>query len=175
MFNIENWSQIKLKIANISANIISFLLMFIVPVVIVIINFNSINSGLKKTSFPFVLLVICGAIILAGGKFLSKKINAMGILNLDGTYNKGKQFTKHIIQLLTKAIVPVTILIISLVFTTVLKDKIDFYVSMIIEVVIFYIIGLVIDRGFIAFLDDEIKIREKVAEANAVSRRQNLK
>ena len=172
---IETWSQKKLKEINILFNVIYFLLTFIAPLVVVIIAFYSIgkiNNEVKKTSILFIIISVC--IVLAIARFFNKQISKMKILNLDGTYNRGMQITKHILELVGKIIAPTVVLVLSIIFATALKDFVDFYNKMIIASVSFLLSGLVIDRLFISFIDDEMEIREKVAEENAVKIRAGL-
>ena len=99
----------------------------------------------------------------------------MSILNIDGSFNNSARTVKHILELIGKTIIPVAILVITIVFTTILKEAMSFYMEMIVICLSFFIAGILVDNLVISFLDDELNIREKVKEANAISRRTNIK
>lgn len=172
---IETWSQKKLKGFNILFNVIYFLLTFIAPLTVVIVSFYSIgkiNNVVKKTSILFIIISAC--IVLAIARFFNKQIDKIKILNVDGTYNRGMQITKHLLELVGRIIVPTVVLVLSIIFATALKDFVDFYNKMIIASVSFLLAGIAVDKLFISFIDDELEIRDKVADQNAINIRSGL-
>ena len=169
--NMMNYSQKKLRLLNILFNILYFLLVFVAPLITVIVSFYDIGAvSTKKVSMISIFIAVC--IIFASTKFLRKQIDKISIYKLDGTYNNGMRTFKHLAQMASHLIVPITVLAISVVFCTVFEEYLDFYVKMIITCVSFYLAGLLVDGFAIKFLDDELSIREKVKESNAVGLRQ---
>lgn len=173
--NISTWEQKKLNGINFVLNLLYFVLTFISPLAIVIVNFYKIGDLEETKKAPMMFIIIAVAIIFAMMRFFKKAIAKISILNIDGSYNIGAQWFKHILETISKLIIPIVILVISVVFSTALHEYIDFYLNMVIWCLAFFIAGSVLDNLIIAFLDDEIALREKVKEQNAISRRASLR
>ena len=113
-------------------------------------------------------------IIIALAKMFSKTIEKIKILNIDGTYNKSAQNLKHILSFIAHGIIPITLLITTVLFTTIFKTWIDFYSLLIIWCLAFYIAGSLVEKIFLAELEEELDIRNDVAKDNAKARRASL-
>lgn len=173
--NIDSWSQKNLKLVNVLFNVLYFLLTFIAPITTVIWMFYQNGSIKEQYKFPIAAIIICAAVLIAAIRFLKNTVSKIKILNIDGSYNHGAQILKHILEFVCKALVPVILLIVSCLFATTFKQWIDFYNQLIIVCLSFFIAGMFVDAAFLSFLDDELEIRDKVAEQNAISKRISLR
>lgn len=171
--NIDKWSERKLKNWNRITNILYFILTVLAPIVTVISRFGTLSQTSHRVSILFIILMV--SIIFVSLKLLREQIKKIKILNLDGSYKNNLRTFKHVMEFIYSAILPTTVLIVSVVFATVLKNAIDFYVNMIIICMSFYIAGVILDNLVIAFLNDENELREKVAEQNAIERRKSIR
>ena len=172
--NIGTWSQKKLKGIDWCFNILYFLLTFIAPLITVIVMFTRIGGISEKVKISIPFIIVSLALLLAMLRFFKKAISRINILNIDGTYNNGARTTKHILELISKLILPLVVVIISVIFATGLQEWLNFYNLMIIICMSFFIGGLFIDYLILSFLDDEKSLRLKVAESNAINSRINL-
>lgn len=172
--NLADWSQKKLKTVNVCMNVLYFALTFLAPIIVVVVEFCKLSaSASTKVSMIFIIFAVC--IVLICARLLKKQVEKIKILNIDGTYNNKARTFKHIMLSIYKLVLPVAILIVSVVFSTFLKEQIDFYVTLIIIIVSFYIAGGLVDSLILAFLDEELEIRDRVAEQNAISLRSGIK
>lgn len=171
--DIENMPQKKLKKLSAVSNIFYALLAFVAPVITVIACFYSNGEIDQRWRIPFMMIIICVVIIIFALKFMKDRIEKIKILNLDGTYNTKAQTTKHILLAVCKAAIPTVLLIVTILFTSALKDMIDFYAKIVIICLSFFIASILFENLWIKKIDEELEIRDKMADKNAVERRVN--
>lgn len=173
--DISQWSQKKLKKYDFLFNALYFMITYLGPLITVMVMFWSINELIKTTTkITFMFIVIAAVIMFSATKFLQKKILKMRIFNIDGTYNRPKQNFKHIIEMISNLVFPIVFLFITVVFITGLKELLEFYMKMICISMIFFIVGHIIDGLFLAYIEDEVSIRDEVAKDNAKALRSSI-
>lgn len=165
--NLANWTNRKLRYWRIIANLGVIVLGYIVPLIVVLAMCWS-SKGDSSWKIPITAIVIFCAIVFGLTHFLKGTIAKISI------YDNKSQTLKHILEVISRLIVPITLIVISSIFATWLKEQIAFYNKMIIIVLSFYSSGILIDRLVLGFLDDEYYIREKAKENNAVQARQSI-
>ena len=168
--DLAAWTNRKLRWWLWVTNIAVVLLSYIAPLITILVMCWSGKDGGEggEWKIPITALVVFCAFVFALTHFLKGTIGKMSI------YDNKSQTAKHILECVSRLIVPVTIIAISSIFATWLKSEIDFYNMMIIICLSFYCGGALIERLVLGFLDDEKSIREKAKEANAVSARQDI-
>ena len=168
--NLPKWTNRKLRRWIVIANILVIGLSYLAPLITILcMCWNGGDSdGGGKWKLPITALVIFCAFVFAMSHFFNKSISKMSI------YDNKNQTLKHILEAVSRLIVPVTIIVISSLFATWMKARLDFYVEMIIVCLCFYVSGALVDRLVLGFLDDERFIREEAKKANAVSDRQTI-
>lgn len=169
--DLENMPQKKLKKISKISNIIYGVLAFLAPIITVTACFYSNGDIDQRWRIPFMMIIICVAIVITALKFMKDRIEKIKILNIDGTYNKKAQTFKHVMLAICKAAIPLVLLIVTVLFTSALKDMIDFYAKIVIICLSFFIASILLENLWIKKIDEELEIREKIAEKNAVERR----
>lgn len=172
--NISTWSQKKLKWIHAGFMALYSGLSFVAPVITVLVMAYSTSEIQEKYKLPVICILVCVIIIIAAAKFFSKNVDGIKIMNLDGTYNRAAQLTKHILQLVSHGIIPIVLLIATLLFRSIFHAWIDFYSTMIIWSLSFFLAGFVVDKLFLSELNEEYEIRDDVAKSNAVEMRKGL-
>jgi len=161
--NIDQWSQSKLKSTSNICNILYFAITYFAPVLTVFIMFWS-NSSVQQYRITFTMILILAVILAVSSKLITKRIDKISVLNIDGTYNKGLQLFKHVCQAISKAILPIAVLIVAIAAKTIFVDKIVFFCNLLIWVAVFYLIGALFDKMIISELDEEVELRLEVAK-----------
>lgn len=172
--NIGQWTQRELKLYSLFLNFLYFTFTFIAPFITALILCNGVDIE-QQVKAPITVIIVGCTSILGIAAFAGKKVNGINVLNLDGSYNRKAQVTKHVLQFLCSSIVLIVLLIASVVFRTALHNAIDFYVTLICWILGFVLLGKFVDKIFLSEIEEERDIRKKVAEANAVNARLNLK
>jgi len=174
--NTSKWSSKKLRWMNILFTFIYFLFSFVAPLLTVIISFDKLSNGNISHKTPLIVIIICVGIILSLKKEAKRVVNKkISITKMDGSFNQHIRVLKHTIIFILDAIVPTALLVLSIMFSTILKAYIDFYVKLIVICMSFYLIGLVVNSFALAFLDDENEPRELLKKNNAAELRKGIK
>lgn len=165
--DLATWTNKKLKRWRIFSNILVVSLSYVAPLITILIMCWATDRG-GSYKIPITALIIGMFFIFGAVHFLKRSIKKISI------FDNKSQTLKHCLELATSAIIPLILLIVSALFATWLKEEIDFYVSMIITVLIFYIAGKCVDKLVLAFLDDETYLRNRARENNAVAARADI-
>ena len=165
--NLANWSNKKLRASYFLATLSVILLSYLAPMATILAMCWS-GTGGGKWKLPITAITIFCFFVFSLTHFLKKNIERMSI------YDIKSQTAKHILEAVSKLIVPLTIIVLSALFATWLKEQIDFYNQMIMVCVGFYCSGVLVDRLWLGFLQDEKSIREKAKEVNAVDARRQI-
>ena len=165
--DLANWSNKKLRASYFLATLSVILLSYLAPMATILAMCWS-GTGGGKWKLPITAITIFCFFVFSLTHFLKKNIERMSI------YDIKSQTAKHILEAVSKLIVPLTIIVLSALFATWLKEQIDFYNQMIMVCVGFYCSGVLVDRLWLGFLQDEKSIREKAKEANAVDARRQI-
>ena len=165
--DLANWSNKKLRASYFLATLSVILLSYLAPMATILAMCWS-GTGGGKWKLPITAITIFCFFVFSLTHFLKKNIERMSI------YDTKSQTAKHILEAVSKLIVPLTIIVLSALFATWLKEQIDFYNQMIMICVGFYCSGVLVDRLWLGFLQDEKSIREKAKEANAVDARRQI-
>ena len=165
--DLANWSNKKLRASYFLATLSVILLSYLAPMATILAMCWS-GTGGGKWKLPITAITIFCFFVFSLTHFLKKNIERMSI------YDTKSQTAKHVLETVSKLIVPLTIIVLSALFATWLKEQIDFYNQMIMICVGFYCSGVLVDRLWLGFLQDEKSIREKAKEANAVDARRQI-
>ena len=165
--DLANWSNKKLRASYFLATLSVILLSYLAPMATILAMCWS-GTGGGKWKLPITAITVFCFFVFSLTHFLKKNIERMSI------YDTKSQTAKHILEAVSKLIVPLTIIVLSALFATWLKEQIDFYNQMIMVCVGFYCSGVLVDRLWLGFLQDEKSIREKAKEANAVDARRQI-
>lgn len=165
--DLANWSNKKLRASYFLATLSVILLSYLAPMATILAMCWS-GTGGGKWKLPITAITIFCFFVFSLTHFLKKNIERMSI------YDTKSQTAKHVLEAVSKLIVPLTIIVLSALFATWLKEQIDFYNQMIMVCVGFYCSGVLVDRLWLGFLQDEKSIREKAKEANAVDARRQI-
>ena len=165
--DLANWSNKKLRASYFLATLSVILLSYLAPMATILAMCWS-GTGGGKWKLPITAITIFSFFVFSLTHFLKKNIERMSI------YDTKSQTAKHVLETVSKLIVPLTIIVLSALFATWLKEQIDFYNQMIMICVGFYCSGVLVDRLWLGFLQDEKSIREKAKEVNAVDARRQI-
>ena len=165
--DLANWSNKKLRASYFLATLSVILLSYLAPMATILAMCWS-GTGGGKWKLPITAITIFSFFVFSLTHFLKKNIERMSI------YDTKSQTAKHVLETVSKLIVPLTIIVLSALFATWLKEEIDFYNQMIMICVGFYCSGVLVDRLWLGFLQDEKSIREKAKEVNAVDARRQI-
>lgn len=172
--NTEAWSQKKLKVLHIIFLALRLVVEYVLPVILCI-TFAYQGDMVKETSrLPLVVSIIAIAVLGVGFTVLAKQVDRISVLNLDGSYKTGTRWLKHILQGLCKCIFPLGALIALASFNTWLDKCQEYANSAILSISICWIAGELINSILVKACEEELDIRDKLAESNAVERRKNL-
>jgi len=171
--DIDKMPQKKLKKLHISMLAVHTLIAFIAPIITILCMTFTSGQVQEKWKLPILTVIIVVAIVAGAAKVFKKKVERIKILNIDGTYNQKMRSFKHTLLFISHAFLPIVGIIVTAIFATFLKDCIDFYSRMILIVLGFSVGGILIDKIILAEIEEELDIRDQLAQANAVERRKN--
>lgn len=178
-----------------------FIITFIAPVLFTVIWTNNqpiepeiVATGqpnaIKTILFPTVVII---AIITAGLKVLEKNIEKINVLKIDGTYNQPLLWIKNSLLFLSKALIPIALLIAAIILGDMLTEKIEtikvvseqyidqyiwflettvkYWVTFLCANLGFYTVGLGINKICVETVEVELDLRKKVSEKRAIEAR----
>ena len=173
--DIDKWSQKKLKSSLLGWNLLYFAITFLAPIIICIVYGlnNDLLGNVWKISFSILIPLV--VIIFALLHYFKKSVQKIKILNIDGSYNNKNKFLKHFLLSLSGLILPATFICLTLGVINFLRDGLIQYLFMIVYIVICVAVGNLIQNAIIVNFDEEMILRDKVAEQNAITMRTGLR
>lgn len=158
--NIAEWSRAKLRIYAIAFNVAYFLFAAIIPIIIVGCKYSIFRkaSSFRISGWGIILTII---IVTTLVRTISKCINKLPETTLN------EQRVKYSVLGIKAMIIPVVLIIIMGLFK---RDFVLAYNTSY-SCVISYLVAVIIDYLFIAYIDRELDLRKKAREQLEVNKR----